>query len=308
MRDYTFVLNPVAGKGAARKAIHSLERLLEPLHQNVTLRYTERVGHATEIAREASTSCVVAVGGDGTINEVVNGLIGSGKTLAAIPTGSGNDFVKSVGIPKNLAAALNIVLNGIERKVDAGKVSCGRLTDGSIVYAPERYFLNGVGIGFDGHVAWRVSKTKHLRGTLAYFAAVIRTLGEYRAPKFRISIDDRIITGKKLMIATGNGRCAGGGFYLTPEAIVDDGILDFCMIDDVPVVGILPLIPVVMRGKAARNKAVTYGRMRNLSAESQTPFSVHADGEVVGFNVNGVKIDVAPGSLRMLCPSAVSAT
>jgi diacylglycerol kinase (ATP) len=306
VRDYTFVLNPTAGKGSARKAIHSLEHILSSRTESVTLRYTERPGHATEIAREATTSCVVAVGGDGTINEVVNGLIGTGKTLGAIPTGSGNDFVKSVGIPKNLNAALGIVMSGSERLLDAGKVSCGKMIDGSILHAPERYFLNGVGIGFDGHVAWRVSKTKYLRGTLAYFAAVLRTLGEYDAPEFRICVDGRNFTGRKLLIATGNGKCAGGGFYLTPDAVVDDGTLDFCMIDDVPVIRILPLIPVVMSGKSSNNKAVSYGRMRNLSAESGTKFSVHADGEVIGYNVNEVRIEVVPGAIKMLCPSAAA--
>jgi diacylglycerol kinase (ATP) len=302
-REFTFVVNPAAGKGSSRDAILSLERLLPAFGHKYTLVRTEGTGHATEIARNASTSCVVAVGGDGTINEVCNGLVGTDKNLGVVPTGSGNDFVKSVRISKDLGRALDVLRSGELRRIDTGRLACGRLSGGSMVYAPARQFINGVGIGFDGQVAWRVANSKFFRGTMAYFAAVFETLGAYNAPEFQVSIDGTGFSGRKLLIATGNGKCAGGGFYLTPEAVVDDGYLDVCMIDIIPVIRILPLIPAVMSGKRVSNKAVAYMRAKSIRVESLENFWVHADGEVVGQGVEGVEMEVVPNSITLIGPS-----
>jgi diacylglycerol kinase (ATP) len=219
-----------------------------------------------------------------------------------LPTGSGNDFVKSVHIPKNVRSGLEILRAQNIRKIDAGLVMCARANGGSMKYAPGRYFVNGVGIGFDAAVAQRVSEIGHLRGTLLYLVAVLQTLGTYKAPEFRTAVGLSTLTGRQLLIAVGNGRCAGGGFYLTPEAAVDDGLLDVCLIQDVPVSKILRLMPAVMSGKRVEDKAVKYMRTSTLVTESSDRFTVHADGEVLGRDVVGVKMEVSAGSLLMIGP------
>ena len=237
MHEYTFILNPMAGKGAARKADDLLEVLLRDSGLKFRAWHTEAPGHATQLARQATTSHVVAVGGDGTINEVVNGLAGTDKIMGIIPTGSGNDFIKSVGIPRSMKKALDVL--------KAGHVTDDRCrhgpdrpdgTTGACSMLRARLFANGVGIGFDAAVARRVSEITGLRGTALYLLAVLQTLGRYRSPEFTVRTDDETWSGRELLIAVGNGRCAGGGFYLTPEADVDDGILDVTVIQDVPVV------------------------------------------------------------------------
>ena len=300
MADFTFVMNPVAGKGAARKAVAALERLLRASDLSFEIVSTEYPGHATALARAASTPIVVAVGGDGTVNEVANGLVGSSKVMGIIPTGSGNDFVKSIGIPRNLRKALDVLKRRVVRKIDVGCVSCGKTQNGSTTYAPERYFVNGIGTGFDAEVAQRVSQIRRLTGTLLYLTAVLQTLGVYKAPYFRISADGRQSEGKRLLIATGNGKCAGGGFYLTPDADVSDGMLDLCMIEDVNLARILRLIPAVMRGKPVHDPHVAYERAAKIKLESPDTFCVHADGEVIGRGVNAVRMEVLPGALTVI--------
>ena len=297
MADYTFVLNPEAGKGAGRKVGILLEQLLPGFGKSHELVRTERAGHATEIARSTTSPFVVAVGGDGTLNEVANALVGSQKTIGIIPAGSGNDFIRSIGIPRSVQLALECLKTGRGRVIDAGRVQTGKDVNGSIQDAPERYFVNGVGIGFDASVARRVSEIKHLRGTLLYLLAVLQTLGKYKSPEFHGTTDDRTWRSRELLVAAGNGRCAGGGFYLTPEARVDDGLLDVCIIDDVSIPRILRLIPTVLGGKKVQDECVTYLRSKGLALRSSDVFNVHADGEIVGREVNSVKVGIVPSAL-----------
>jgi len=300
--EYTFVMNPAAAKGAAQRTLVEVERLLPGLGATYEVIRTQCTGHATQIARASESRNVVAVGGDGTVNEVANGIMGSRKTLGVIPTGSGNDFVKSVGIPRRLQSCIDILRALNVRRIDAGMVRVGNFDNGSTIYASQRYFVNGVGIGFDASVAQRVSEISYQRGTLLYLVAVLQILGKFKVPEFRISADGYSTTGKRLLIAAGNGKSAGGGFYLTPEATVDDGRLDVCMIQDVSVLTILGLIPKVLSGKRLEHKAVSYLRTASLQVESNDLFKVHADGEVVGRDVNGVQLGVEPGAILMIGP------
>lgn len=300
MHEYTFILNPMAGKGAARKADDLLEVLLRNSGLKFRAWHTEAPGHATQLARQATTSHVVAVGGDGTINEVVNGLAGTDKIMGIIPTGSGNDFIKSVGIPRSMKKALDVLKAGHVRTIDVGRVQTGQRTNGSIKYAPARLFANGVGIGFDAAVARRVSEIKGLRGTALYLLAVLQTLGRYRSPELTVRTDDETWSDRELLIAVGNGPCAGGGFYLTPEAKVDDGILDVTVIQDVPIVKVLRLIPGVMAGKPVHNACVRYKKVKELEVSSSEVFSVHADGEIVGRDVHGVRLEIVVGALKVI--------
>ena len=194
--EYTFIMNPMAGKGSGRRADQELEGRLKSSGLSYRIMYTEGAGHATHLARRSKTRVVVAVGGDGTINEVVNGLAGSGRVMGIIPTGSGNDLIKSLGIPHSMEKALGVLKAGQIRTMDVGKVQTGSLENGSIQYAPWRLFANGVGIGFDAAVARKVSEITYLRGTLLYLAAVLQILGRYRSPVFTARLDGETWSGQ----------------------------------------------------------------------------------------------------------------
>ncbi|MDH3252345.1 MAG: diacylglycerol kinase family lipid kinase [Ignavibacteria bacterium] len=295
MASLTIVANPAAGKGRGLRVVEKLEAALRQRGVPFESHRTRSRGDASVLAHNAPNGTIVAVGGDGTVNEVANGLAGSEKVLGVIPAGSGNDFIKSIGIPASFSEALEVLLQAKTGNVDVGKVLVGGNS------AP-RYFVNGVGMGFDAAVADQTGRIRFFSGTPLYVVAVMQTLGRYRAPLFSVDMDDLKLKGRNLLIAIGNGTCAGGGFYLTPEAKIDDGLLDVCIIGDIPVRTILRIMPLVMRGKHRKSVHVSYYKSKHINILTAPPesFVVHADGEIIGRNVDDVRISVGEQQLKAI--------
>lgn len=299
MNSYTFVVNPKAGRGAGSKAIDRIHKLSVAAGVTYEIEVTQGVGDATEIARNAESSVVVAVGGDGTINEVVNGIIGTSKILGVIPAGSGNDFIKSAGIPQSLEVACEAVWRGTTTAVDVGRVTCSGA--GIRGNSDTRLFVNGAGIGFDAAVADRTRRHRWLTGTVLYAVAVLQTLGRYKSPLFSIRMGGgRETYGRKLLIAVGNGQCAGGGFYLTPDALLDDRQLDVCMIEDISAAQILILMPKVLRGRHMYSPSVSIERTDRIEVRADGPFHAHADGEIVGENIVSIIIEMSRTTMSVI--------
>jgi YegS/Rv2252/BmrU family lipid kinase len=293
--SYTFIVNPAAGKGSGAKLPARLARILDGRGVSYKIVQTTGPGHATELARSADTPAVISVGGDGTLNEVTNGLAGSDKAVGVVPAGSGNDFIKSAGIPRGLEASVEKCLSGKILTVDVGTAFCGESP------VQGRLFLNGIGIGFDAAVAVRTKQIRFLTGTALYMLAVFQTLARYTNPMMSVSIDGKTTRGKHLLIAVGNGVCAGGGFYLTPRASITDGLLDFCSIGDVRIGRILRLMPLVLWGKHVnKTDVVSYVQGKALVVESEEPFYVHADGEIIGERVKKARIELDARKLKVL--------
>jgi diacylglycerol kinase (ATP) len=299
MNQFTFIVNPAAGKGAGKKVFSSLLGELERRGTAYDFVETTGPGHATEAARAASSPVVVSVGGDGTINEIANGITGSTKHLGIIPAGSGNDFIKSAGVPRRPLQALQTLFKGVARPVDIGTVRCAIEKERGGNSAP-RLFVNGVGVGFDAAVAARTREIPFLSGTALYILAVLQTLGKFNPPDFKIQFDGSSHQARGLLIAVGNGKCAGGGFYLTPEARVDDGLLDVCSVDDKNIFEILSLMPRVMRGKHHNVSGVKFFKEKRLTISADECFYVHADGEIVGENVRRVEIGLHGSQLDVI--------
>jgi YegS/Rv2252/BmrU family lipid kinase len=302
LTDFTFIVNPKAGKGSTTKILGALESILRAEQISHETFLTERAGHATDLAASASSPVVVAVGGDGTVNEVANGLMSTaGKTLGIIPTGSGNDLIKSVGIPHNLRAAVDVLLRRRVRLIDVGTVACSENSSPAQPASTRpRYFVNGIGAGFDAAVAARTQEIHYLGGTFLYVAAVFQTLGKYSSPEYSVVIDGTEWRSENLLMAIGNGRCAGGGFYLTPDAVIDDGLLDVCLVTKASVPRILMLMPSVMRGKHHKAKEVKFLRGKRITISSECPFYVHADGEIVGRGVRSVSVVLGENRLSVI--------
>ncbi|MGA9119757.1 MAG: diacylglycerol kinase family protein [Bacteroidota bacterium] len=302
MKRFSFIVNPIAGNGRSAGIVRFIEAELQRREIPFEVLVTTRAGEAVDLARSANADTVVAVGGDGTVNEVVNGLP-HGKTLGIIPTGSGNDLIKSLAIPKRPKDAFFSLLKQKTTEIDLGTVRCsGSETSGVGSEPTKRMFTNGVGVGFDASVAIRKGEIPFLRGTPVYIVAVLQTLLRYRAPVFSFSTNGVPPRDKKLLLAAiGNGRCAGGGFYLTPNADPGDGAFDVTLVDDVSVWKILRLMPLVMRGKHMGNSAVSSLRTTHMTLQSTTPFNVHADGEIVGRSVRNVEIQLTSEKLPVVC-------
>jgi len=299
MRPTLFIINPKSGN-ASRKITRLLQSFAQSHPVSMEFVETRHSGHATEIARHSKKECIVAVGGDGTVNEVINGLIGSKKTLGVVPTGSGNDFIKAIGMENSVEAALKSLTSGATLSIDIGSVEVTLPNSSS----KNIYFGNGIGAGFDASVAVKASKIKYITGTLRYALAVMNTLGTYSAPEFTVRVDSRVFQGKYLLIAVGNGPCAGGGFYLTPDAKPNDGLLDVCTIKDLSVPGILHVMPKVMMGKHGSHSAVHFDLGAELSISADEPFAVHADGEILGQDVLAVKVGIVRNGINVAVPAA----
>jgi diacylglycerol kinase (ATP) len=296
------ILNPTAGRGAGAQLSPQIEARLRDDGLDFELATTNAPGHATILAREAVTQgqdLLLAVGGDGTFNEVLNGLMQAGGTpdgvvLGILPIGTGNDMAYGVGLPLDWQQACDVVGRGSSRVLDVGHV---RSDDDAALF-----FGNGVGIGFDAIVNIESRKLKRLRGFPLYFVALMRTLiAYYHAPVTTIDIDGEAIVQNSLMISVMNGRRFGGGFYMTPEACMDDGLFDLCITGKVARPKMVGFVPRFMRGTHVTDRRVTMTQGRRISVAYETPWAAHVDGEIYGLGARQLEIELLPQRLRVLC-------
>ena len=257
---------------------------------------SENRGHAVDLAQraaEAGRDLIVAAGGDGTLNEVVNGVMqarqqGATVRLGVMPIGSGNDFAGALGIPTDLPLAAEILKRGATRRIDIGTVN-------------GRYFANNVGIGFEAQVNIEAHKMTWLRGQAMYLMAIFRAIGSFPHPVVQIDRDGQRTENKSiLMVTAGNNRRIGGGFLVFPEAVPDDGLLDLCVVDAIPRREILRLLPKLPKGNHVGKSCVEMTRFKHLVVESESPLPVHADGEILWNDAHRVEIEVLPDRLDVV--------
>jgi YegS/Rv2252/BmrU family lipid kinase len=302
------ILNPNADRGHAREIAPKLKALLN-LNRNVGWVETSRPGDAIQLATQACKEgydIVVAAGGDGTAQEVVNGLMacyedGARSALGLIPLGSGNDFAWMMGVvpgkrqprdPRGLEQAIQRLTAGKTRVIDVGRVCEGDRC---------RYFCNGAGIGFDGVVNIESRKIAWARGFLMYALGVLRTMVlYYRAPHTVLELDDMRIEQPLMMISVANGRRFAGGFYVAPHAEVDDGYFDVCTVDKVSRPEMLALIPKFLNGTQVNNRHVRMARARRVTVQCDEGFAVHVDGEVFSTASRRLVLEIVPRKLRVV--------
>ena len=193
------VMNPTAGRGKTAKILPKIEQMLTSAGVEFDVEWTKEPTHGTEITKEAVNDydVITAFGGDGTVNEVVNGLAGSETSLGVLPIGTGNALARGCGIPLSPEKAVDTLINGTARKIDLGTFN-------------GKYFSNVVGIGFDGYSSKESRKITKLRGTLVYVWVVLKTLKKYSAIDMTIELDDHTIQGPTYLISVGNGWSVGG--------------------------------------------------------------------------------------------------
>jgi diacylglycerol kinase (ATP) len=303
MSKTTVILNPAAGRGSGARFEPQITGWLESSGLDFELFSTGAPGDAKALAREAATQgreVVVVVGGDGTANEAINGLIQAnsnpeGTALGILPIGTGNDFAFGAGVPLDLRDAFQAVARRGTRLVDVGRMQAGD--------EEPLYFGNGCGVGFDAMSNIESRKIKHLRGNLLYLVAVIRTLAYYyHAPETVIHIDDEEeLVQPSLMVSVMNGRRMGGAFYMTPDARMDDGLLDLCIAAKVPRSTMVSWLPRFMRGTHITDRAITMTRGRKITVVSDSPWAAQVDGEIYGVGARRFEIELFPQRLRLIC-------
>lgn len=316
MTTYKLIVNPTAGREAGEQAIPQIANLLNGYGLDFDLVRTEAPWHAADLAQEAVAAGydgVVAVGGDGTANEVLNGLMrakqaGAGTCpMGILCVGRGNDFAYGMGIPTDLETGCLVLAQGHRRTMDIGRVVGG-------LYPEGRYFGNGVGIGFDAVVGFEAVKMTRLHGFPSYLVAVLKTVFlYYQAPLVTIEYDGQAaenLASKQysLMISIMNGRRMGGGFMMAPQGQPDDGLFDLCIARQVSRARIFGLIPHFLRGTQATQEPIQTGRTRRVvvtAVEGVLP--AHADGETLCADGRRLELELLPRQIEIICqpPEAI---
>ncbi len=284
----TFIVNPTAGNGYSLKIEQQLKDEIARRKIECRFMHTDHPGHATDIARETAkeSDCtgVVAVGGDGTSYEVACGLMNTGVPLGIIPAGTGNDFIKTVGIPRKHLEALDLILAGKSRPVDVGALN-------------DRLFLNVSGTGFDVTVLdYTLAAKKYCRGLMPYLIGLIRGIMHYKPVHIRFTADGRTEERELLICSVANGRFFGGGIAICPDAAADDGLLDLVVVEDRPRWMLPFLVPSLLMGRVLKFPFTTHTRCKHVEIYSPG-MRLNIDGEV--FLMDEAKFSIQQGALTL---------
>jgi len=288
-----FIVNPIAGNGYAGKYVGKVREIIEKHNLNAKIVLTEKKYHATELAAtflNDGYECFIPVGGDGTVNEVAQALVGkSNVTMGAVSAGTGNDFIQILGFSDLFTDRdWEILLEGNTIEMDVG--SCNG-----------HYFLNGMGLGFDAQVAaenYDESEAVKKGSQLKYWRQVIKTIFLYKEKNMVTQTNGKKHETKCFINTVANGRRFGGDFFLTPKAIANDGLLDVCMIDELSIMKRLAILLKVPKGTHIEDKKVNYYQTDKLVIEFDQEVPHHLDGEL--FFARRYEVDVLPKGLRFI--------
>jgi diacylglycerol kinase (ATP) len=279
------IVNPVAGAYSTRRKWPIISKILERIGLHFDFQYTEGVGHAIELARIAASDgyrFLVAVGGDGTVNEVANGILYSTNTkktaLGIISTGTGSDFIRSVGISRDYATACSALTSSKRLSIDVGVVEYQ--SKGQTL---QRFFINAAGVGFDAAVAKETERLpKFFGGTVPYIAGLLRTMFIYKNKPVVVRVGDEVENHRVLNVAVANGGYLGGGMHIAPEAELGDSLLDMVMVGDMGKFELIKELPTVYKGTHVNHPKVRMKKATHIAIESPEPVLVYADGELLG--------------------------
>lgn len=291
------ILNPYANRWRAQGRARAVQAALAEVGVACDFVQTTAPGAATHVALAAAQSsydAVVAAGGDGTVSEVVNGLIraaGDGPTLplGVMPIGTGNDFSDMTGIPRELSKAAGVIAAGATRQVDAGRVN-------------DHFFHNNCALAMEPMVTIENNKIRHMTGNVRYLVALVKGLLKLQAWHMRIRWDDGQHEGPMYLLSVCNSPRTGGVFYMSPQAQMDDGLFDLVYAPEMPKLQVLSILPRLFKGTHVGHPLVSHTRTRRVHVHSEPDTPVHADGEVISEGERTIEYEVLPGKITVLAP------
>ena len=293
------IANPTSGSGGFPHHAHRLRETLAFLRGHgwrVDLWYTHAPGDGEQLARKAvaqKANLVIAAGGDGTINEIIQGLAGSETALGVLPNGTVNVWARELGIPLDGAGARAVLVNGRTRRIDLGCVN-------------GRYFLLMVGIGLDGEVIQAVERKPLKRlGVLGYALAALWLGPGYSGFPVAVQIDDLVVKTRALQVFVGNTQLYAGAFKFTWKAKCDDGLLDLCIVRKRNLLGRIVVLWDFLLGREKRHLWVRYDTFTSLKIETLQPVAFQIDGEAAGHTP--AIFNIAPGTLKVVVPQKTPA-
>ncbi|WP_346317259.1 diacylglycerol kinase family protein [Chitinophaga sp. YIM B06452] len=293
MRKILIIINRKAGTDREKQMGAAIRQQLPAERFTVEVTYLQYLGHGADLAREAvkrGVDTVVAVGGDGSINEIAQGLLGSRTALAIVPLGSGNGLARALKIPLDVVQALQIVADGRKMPMDAG-------------FANEHLFLSNAGVGFDALIADRFRHSKK-RGLINYARLVIGGFSGYDPAQYSINTDGVESNEKAFLMTVANGNQFGYEFKLAPQASVFDGLLDVCLMPPVRFWHLLPVSLHSLRGTINHSRFMKHFTGKEITVSSPDLNCLQVDGDAVPLtNGKTVYFRIAPGALQIIVPN-----
>ena len=301
MKKYAFIINPTAGKVKKLNVSDLILAESKKYNASVKLFYTEYQGHAIKIAEDLSTKeefdFIISVGGDGTANEIVNGLnFNSNKILGLLPFGSGNDVCRYLYKTKNFFEILFNPQNHSIIDFDIG--ICNIINENETKI--RRKFINAIGVGFDAYVAYLNQTRKKLTGTLSYLVTVFEALKSLTPLNVSFQYGNEEKHGKYLLMTIGNGKTSGGGFFLNPDADPTDKVLNLTTVDFTSRLEIIRNLPLSLVNKLKNVDKAQFYTSENFNIKLDLPYFVHLDGEIVSKNAKGLRINLEENKLRII--------
>lgn len=309
--EWLVIVNPEAGMRKSRAKLLTLISKIRSAGFNTTVKFTQRKNHATELTVkhiELGFRNFIIAGGDGTVNEVVNGIFLQNKIpsskicIGLLPLGSGNDLCKMYNIPENFDNAVEVLKKGIISCQDVGRVSYYNKNK-----RKSKFFVNIAGLGFDAFVTQRTNKWKEkfLKGKLVYMLALVSSLAGYRSKKVKILSSGKLLLNSKVFsIAVGIGKYNGGGMMQAPDAIADDGYFDVTVIKRMSKTEVIQNVKNLYDGSFVTNPKVELFRLESLNIESEHRLLLEVDGESLGFAP--VSFEIFQKSLNIICADPIS--
>jgi diacylglycerol kinase (ATP) len=295
-----FIVNPVAGSSKSHIIIPMIKKICGVAGLLFDIRISEKTGDVSSISRKAVSdgyTDIVAVGGDGTLSEVINGLfdkvgIKMMASAGVIPCGTGNDFARVAGVPMEIEGAIDAIVSGRKMLCDIGMVN-GRL------------FLNVVSMGIDGQIVMDAGYIKkYLKGPKAYLISALKSIALFRPFDLKLRIvdgNDNVLEmkGRFTIVAVGNGRYFGGGMMITPRASIEDGLLDACIVRQIPRLKLIRFFPTVYKGAHTDLPYVEYIKCKKIEIYGEgKKIHVNSDGDIVGENI--AEIHIIPRLLNLI--------
>lgn len=287
-----FLVNPSSGGGRGRRSLDRLRPLAE--RAGADLEVSHDAAHLTARAAaavEEGVERLVVAGGDGTFHHVLQSLAGAECVLGLVPVGRGNDLASTLGVPREVEAAVEVAVGGAVRPIDLGLVA-------------GRYFACYCGVGFDSEVAsWVHARKRRLNGPAVYALGVVRTLFRFVPPAMQVEHDGGRFEGKAMFSVVSNTPRFGGGMQIAPEALVDDGMLDLVVVEEVTKPALLRVFPKVYRGRHVGHPAISIEPTRRARIGVDRTMRLYADGEpVLDLGQEPVDVAVRPAALRVAVP------
>ena len=289
------ILNPYGGRLTREVKIARVEQALRQTGLDYHLELTTHRGQGLELARQAvleGWSTVVAAGGDGMINEVVNGLMqAAGEAeagiLGIIPIGTANDLAEMLQLPSDITAACQRLAIGQTRLIDVGQVN-------------GHYFVNNSAVGLEPMVTVAHNRLRWVNGNLRYILAALQTIGRAKTWHMRLAWGDNAYDGPITLVSVGNSHRTGGFFYMTPQAVLDDGLLDFVYATGLSRWQMLQLLPQTFKGTHIQHPQVVYRKTTSLSITAFSPTLIQTDGEIIAENATDIFYSLLPKKLRVI--------